>query len=121
MKEILKQAEKLRNSSLHHDVYYCDNDNSFFSPDKCYFKDDSLFFALMYCNILVKKDENQIFILDAETSSSLLIPFECEDEKEFFQLSTVYDFKDIKFEDLKQFRDLFYFMKEKYKHDKGNI
>ena len=71
---------------------------------------NGLHIAIFYNSCRIFVNEKRIEAYNSRTKQTLVVPYNCEDRNEFFQLSTIYDYHGITYDDLKEFHEFCNFM-----------
>lgn len=109
MKELIKLLQILKHSK------FCENDGSFRVSETIFCMVRHLGrgskLLLEYNGYSLYVDyERMISITNDKINIVCKIPYNCEDRTEFFQLSTMYDYNDMNYEDLMSLHELCNFM-----------
>ena len=111
MRDIIHDLQKFRNSELENN-YFIINDHKCFiaylgssNAIRLFFDDNRVTTVTVFYDDFIRLFDNR-----TEDIIIYKFPYNCEDKNEFFQLSTIYDYSNITYEDLQELHELCDFM-----------
>lgn len=77
--------------------------------------------SIFYGSYRIFVNMKKIDMYDTDTKRALIIPYNCEDRNEFFQLSTIHDYQGITYDDLMEFHDFCDFMIKRVINERSRV
>lgn len=118
MNRALSDFESLRSAPLYNKSAYISTENNCSCKIRhLASKAISVHFISHEYSINIQMKEHWIVIISDE--GTFKVPYKCEDQNEFFQLSTMYDYRGLTYQNLVKLKELELFMKNRDSNERS--
>lgn len=111
MQKLIKSLQELRTAPLYSNSQFQTGDCGAVCMVRHLNRGTHVMFTLDTCSIFISETKLEVYnLLKNDECVTFKVPFKCEDQNEFFQLSTIHDYNGMTYNDLIELRELRDFM-----------